>query len=85
MNYAQIHRLRHEHPVIAMCRLLSVSESGYCAWRKRPSSPRAKAEARAAIQEYIKIFYNRTRKQARLGYLSPVQFATQYRHREAAH
>lgn len=43
-----------------------------------------RAEARAAIQEYIEIFYNRTRKQARLGYLSPVQFITQYRHMQAA-
>jgi putative transposase len=44
-----------------------------------------RAEARAAIREYIEIFYNRTRKQARLGYLSPVQFIRQYRHRQAAH
>jgi putative transposase len=28
-----------------------------------------RADARAAIREYIEIFYNRTRKQARLGYL----------------
>jgi putative transposase len=44
-----------------------------------------RAEARDAIREYIEIFYNRSRKQARLGYLSPVQFAMQHRHRQAAH
>ena len=35
-------------------------------------------EAREAIQEYIEIFYNRTRKQARLGYLSPAVFTQKY-------
>lgn len=32
-------------------------------------------EARGAISEYIEIFYNRIRRQAGLGYLSPAQFA----------
>jgi putative transposase len=31
-------------------------------------------EARRDITEYIEIFYNRQRKQARLGYLSPATF-----------
>lgn len=44
-----------------------------------------RAAARAAMREYIEIFYNRTRKLVRLGYLSPVQFAVQYRRRQAAH
>ncbi len=43
-----------------------------------------RAEARAAIREYIEIFYNRTRKQARLGYLSPVHYAMQHRHIQVA-
>jgi putative transposase len=30
------------------------------------------------ITEYIEIFYNRQRKQARLGYLSPAAFMRQY-------
>ena len=60
MKYAQIHRLRDEHSVIAMCRLLGVSESGYYAWRKRPPSPRAKANARLTLE--IKAAHERTRR-----------------------
>jgi putative transposase len=30
------------------------------------------------ITEYIEVFYNRQRKQARLGYLSPLKFTQQY-------
>jgi putative transposase len=59
VRYAQIHRLRHEHSVIVMCRLLGVSESGYYAWRKRPPSPRGKANARLALE--IKAAHERTR------------------------
>jgi transposase InsO family protein len=44
-----------------------------------------RAEAIAAITEWIEIFYNRQRRQARLGYLSPVAYARQfYRNRRAA-
>lgn len=35
-------------------------------------------EARRAISEYIEIFYNRQRRQARLDYLSPVAFTQRY-------
>lgn len=35
-------------------------------------------QARREITEYIEIFYNRMRKQARLGYLSPAAFSQQY-------
>ncbi len=34
--------------------------------------------AKREITEYIEIFYNRQRKQARLGYLSPAAFNRQY-------
>lgn len=37
-----------------------------------------RAEAIQAITEYIEIFYKRQRKQARLGYLSPVAFERQF-------
>ncbi|GAB1235668.1 IS3 family transposase [Ferrigenium sp. UT5] len=35
-------------------------------------------QAKREITEYIEIFYNRMRKQARLGYLSPAAFSQQY-------
>ncbi len=35
--------------------------------------PTVKA-ARAAIAEYIEVFYNRKRKHSRLGYISPVEY-----------
>ena len=35
-------------------------------------------DARRAISEYIEIFYNRQRPQARLDYLSPVAFTQRY-------
>ena len=35
-------------------------------------------QAKREITEYIEIFYNRIRKQARLGYLSPAAFSQQY-------
>ena len=35
-------------------------------------------EAEREIAEYIEIFYNRQRKQARLGYLSPAAFMRRY-------
>ena len=39
---------------------------------------RTRAQAIQEITEYIEIFYNRQRKQARLGYLSPAAFMRQY-------
>jgi putative transposase len=35
-------------------------------------------QAKQEITEYIEIFYNRQRKQARLGFLSPVAFTKKY-------
>lgn len=35
-------------------------------------------QAKQEITEHIEIFYNRMRKQARLGYLSPAAFSQQY-------
>jgi putative transposase len=37
-----------------------------------------RVEPRQAITEYIEIFYNRQRKQARLGYLSPAAFTQKF-------
>lgn len=39
---------------------------------------RTRADAKREITEYIEIFYNRQRKQARLGYLSPAAFTLQF-------
>ena len=41
-------------------------------------------EAKASIQEYIEIFYNRQRRHSRLSYLAPAVFARNFRLRKAA-
>jgi len=43
-----------------------------------------RAEAVREIMEYIDLFYNRQRRQARLGYLSPAAYTRQYARRQAA-
>ena len=45
---------------------------------------RNRQEAVQDITEYIEIFYNRQRRQARLGYLSPVAYEYQFYARELA-
>lgn len=40
--------------------------------------PERLQQAKREITEYIEIFYNRIRKQARLGHLSPAAFSQQY-------
>ena len=40
-------------------------------------------EAEASIREYIDIFYNRQRRQARLGYLSPAAYRNQFNQQQA--
>jgi len=37
-----------------------------------------RGEAKAAIREYIEIFYNRQRRHSRLGYISPARFAERF-------
>jgi putative transposase len=58
-EYGRIDELRQQYPVAAMCRVLDVSESGYHAWRKRPLSPRAQANARLEVE--IRAAHERTR------------------------
>lgn len=43
-----------------------------------------RAHAKAAVQEYIEIFYNRQRRHSRLGYLSPAVFAETFKHLQTA-
>ena len=59
MRYGRIEPLRRQYPIAAMCRVLGVSESGFHAWRGRPPSPRARENARLAVE--IKAAHERTR------------------------
>lgn len=45
MKYAFIDKHRRQFSVIRLCKALGVSESGYHAWRNRPPSRRAQADA----------------------------------------
>ncbi len=45
MKYAWIENNRDEYTVSRLCRVLSVSRTGYCQWRVRPLSARALANA----------------------------------------
>lgn len=45
---------------------------------------RTRAQAIQEITEYIEIFYNRQRKQARLGYLSPAAFTKHFYEKQLA-
>lgn len=43
-----------------------------------------RAHARAAIREYIEIFYNRQRRYSRLGYVAPAVFADAFKYAQVA-
>lgn len=43
-----------------------------------------RAEAAREIAEYIDLFYNRQRRPARLGYLSPAAYTQQFRRQQRA-
>jgi putative transposase len=45
---------------------------------------RTRAEAKAAVFEFIEVFYNRTRRHSALGFLSPDAFEAAYQQEQAA-
>ncbi|GHO80257.1 hypothetical protein KSD_80280 [Ktedonobacter sp. SOSP1-85] len=45
MKYQFIEQHKHEFPVLVMCNVLDVSESGFSAWRKRSACLREREDA----------------------------------------
>lgn len=45
MKYQFIQQYKHEFPVVVMCQVLEVSESGYYAWLKRPACQHQREDA----------------------------------------
>jgi putative transposase len=66
VRYAWIEQHRDDYAVSRMCRLLTVSRTGFLQWRRRPPSARAQANARldaqvAALHAASKSSYGRPR------------------------
>lgn len=59
MKYAFIDKYRNQFAIIRMCNVLSVSESGYYAWRDRPPSRRDQEDA--MLLEKIRELHQRYR------------------------
>ena len=59
MKYRFIQAHRTEHRLTGLCRTLGVSRSGYYAWRQRPASARATANAR--LLEQIQQLHQQTK------------------------
>lgn len=55
MKYRFIEEHRHEFTIVVMCHVLSVSESGFYAWRKRPTCRRKREDAHLT-QEIQQVF-----------------------------
>lgn len=55
MRYQFIEQYKQEFPVVVMCRVLDVSESGFYAWRKRPTCQRDREDAQLT-QEIQQVF-----------------------------
>lgn len=59
MKFQFIDQHQHQFVIAVMCRVLSVSRSGYYAWRKRPASPRKMAND--IVLEKIKAAHRKSR------------------------
>ncbi|GHO58164.1 hypothetical protein KSB_66390 [Ktedonobacter robiniae] len=55
MKYQFIDQNKQEFPVTVMCRVLEISESGFYAWRKRPTCQRQREDAQLT-QEIRQVF-----------------------------
>jgi putative transposase len=55
MKYQFIEEHKHEFPIVVMCGVLAVSESGFYAWRKRPICRRKQEDAHLT-QEIRQVF-----------------------------
>jgi len=59
VKYGLIESMRQAYPIVSMCRVFGVSESGFYAWRTRVPSERERENARLEIE--IKAAHQRTR------------------------
>ena len=55
MNYQLIEHHKREFPIVLLCNVLGVSESGFYAWRKRPACQRKREDAQLT-QEIRQVF-----------------------------
>jgi putative transposase len=55
VKYAWIEANRDEFSIVRMCRILSVSRTGYCQWRTRPRSERA--ESNSALDAQVRVIH----------------------------